>query len=523
MYLLAHELPDNTLLQGFDICIVGAGAAGIAMAKRLVGTSAKVLLLTNGQPGDRGLPTDTQQSLYRGTIGAFLEKVDPIFLERSRLNMYGGTTNHFGFWARPLDEADMIPRPGYRDAHWTIDLDELAPYYQDAHHFGHFGPYNYDDIDWWEQVMFARNFPNAGDDTLTGAIMHAQYVEELHDFQVQFGKELMNAENITVLFNAQLLEIQTTENKAHVTELHCATLEDGKRGRDIRVQANQYAMAVGGIEVVRLLKISGDLGNNQQDQLGRGFMVHPLVTNTAHVKFAEPVPVEIRNFYRDQQIRLLPPENEGGAYQHMYVPVVNPEMVFDYDMFNAWGVLVPTHQTLLDEKIGNFRLILRFDPSGKNAEVNINWEQVPNEDSRITINEDQRDPIFGQPVTHLDWRMLDVDKKTCVRAMELCEAYLRKHGATDFELIPDLRGGAEDWSFAPHEGALETGDHHMGALRMSDDPNSGIVNSNSRLHSVDNLYIAGCGIFPASGFANPTLTIVALSLRLADHMKSVVS
>ena len=101
MYLHADQLPENTVLQGFDLCIVGAGAAGIAMAHRLAYSSLKLLLLVSGTPGDKTLPDAERQSLYHGTVGDFLQKVDPVFLHRSRLNMYGGTTNHFGFWARP--------------------------------------------------------------------------------------------------------------------------------------------------------------------------------------------------------------------------------------------------------------------------------------------------------------------------------------------------------------------------------------------------------------------------------------
>ena len=153
MYLHADELPPGTILSDFDICIVGAGAAGIAMAQRLSGSALKVLLLVSGHPGDRGLPDAQRQSLYRGTVGGFLHKVDPDFLHRSRLNMYGGTTNHFGFWARPLDRADVMARPGYRDVGWPIDLDELTPYYIDAHRFGHFGPFKYDDLDFWQNVL----------------------------------------------------------------------------------------------------------------------------------------------------------------------------------------------------------------------------------------------------------------------------------------------------------------------------------------------------------------------------------
>ena len=526
MYAHADHLPEDTLLQGFDICIVGAGAAGIAMAQRLANTSLKILLLVSGSPGDRGLPDDGRQALYHGTTGDFLRRVDPVFPQRSRLNMYGGTTNHFGFWARPLDQADYMPRPGYREAGWLFDERELRPWYIDAHAFGRFGPFNYDDMAFWERVLYARCFDALPGDKLGGAIMRAQYEENLHDFQVQFRQQLKAARNISALFNAHLLRIESDETGSHVKALHCSTLGSSasgqsEAGKRFSVRAGSYVLACGGIENVRLLQLSGGLGNNRRDQLGRGFMVHPLLTNAARVRFDAPVPTEIRNFFREQQIRLKAPADADGDYQHMVAPLVNPELVFDYLMFNAWGVLAPTHQTLLDERIGNFRIILYFGEDAASAIVNLNWEQTPDESSRITLNHERRDPVFGQPVAHIDWRLNEADKRSAARALALSLEFLRERGASRQEMITDVSGGAEDWTFLPAEGALETGDHHMGALRMSAQPDDGIVDINSRLHRVDNLYIAGSAVFPSGGYANPTLTIVALALRLADHLKAV--
>ena len=272
-----------------------------------------------------------------------------------------------------------------------------------------------------------------------------------------------------------------------------------------------------------MLQLSDGLGNNRRDHLGRGFMVHPLLTNAAHVKFDRPIASEIRNFFREQQIRLKPPAEDNGDYQHMVTPLVNPELVYAYLMFNAWGVLAPTHETLLEEKIGNFRIILNFGEDHETAVVNLNWEQTPDENSRIMLDAQRVDPIFGQPVAHVDWRLNESDKRSAVRALEITLEYLREHGATSHEMITDVSGGAKEWTFLPQAGALETGDHHMGALRMSAAPDDGIVDVNARLHTVDNLYIAGSAVFPTGGYANPTLTIVALALRLADHLEQVCS
>ncbi|MYI40834.1 MAG: GMC family oxidoreductase [Chloroflexi bacterium] len=521
MYRHADQLPAGTLLRGFDLCIVGAGAAGIAMAQRLANTSLQALLLVSGAPGDKRSPDAARQSLYAGTTGEFLHKVDPVFMQRSRLNMYGGTTNHFGFWARPLDAADLQARPGYREVGWAISADELAPYYAAAHEFGRFGPVNYDDMAFWQRVLYARCFDALPGDTLQGAIMRAQYEENLHDFQLQFRDLLRDAPNICVLFNAHLLYIDSDVAGSHVRGLQCATLVDGKAGAHFEVRARKYVLACGGIENARLLQLSGGLGNNARDMLGRGFMLHPLLTNAARVTFEQPIASDIRNFFREQQIRLKAPSDPAGEYRHMATPLVNPELVFDYLVFNAWGMLAPRPQTLADEGIGNFRIILYFNDAGDEAIVNLNWEQLPDEASRIILNPQVRDPIFGQPVAHVDWRLNEADKHSAVRALELSLDYLRARGGSKAQMITDVSGGAEAWTFPPAAGALETGDHHMGALRMSASPENGIVDVNSRLHSVDNLYIAGSAIFPAGGYANPTLTIVALSLRLADHLRGL--
>ena len=521
MYLHADQLPENTVLQGFDLCIVGAGAAGIAMAHRLANSSLKLLLLVSGTPGDKTLPDAERQSLYHGTVGDFLNKVDPVFLHRSRLNMYGGTTNHFGFWARPLDPIDFLPRPGFRDVAWPFTAGELKPYYVDAHHFGQFGPLNYDDMHFWEDVLYGRCFDPLPGDTMAGAIMHAQYEENLHDFQIQFRDELKNAENVTVLFNAHLLDIATDDEQRHVRELNCSIIADGRRGQGFKVRATAYTLACGGIENVRLLQLSGDLGNNKRDQLGRGFMVHPLLTNAAIVQFDREIPTEIRNFFREQQIRLQPPEVAGDSYRHMVAPLVNPELVFEYLTFNAWGVLVPKPHIVQEERIGNFRIILYFGADRASTVVNLNWEQTPDEGSRIFLDREQVDPVFGQPVAHVDWRLNERDKRSASRALAITIEYLRQHGGARHEMITDVSGGPDEWTLLPDEGALETGDHHLGALRMSSSPEDGVVDSNSRLHNVDNLYIAGSAVFPTGGYANPTLTIVALALRLADHLETI--
>ena len=518
MYRNANELQPGEILREFDICIVGAGAAGIAVAKKLLNSSKRVLLLASGICTDVGAPSGGRERLYEGTLGTFMRETDRAFLTRSRQRMYGGTTNHFGFWAAPLTEADLLFRPGYRAANWPLGMDELDTYYPEANTFGDYGPFNYNDIGFWADVLRGEPFPPRSDDQLQNAIFHAQYDCRIHDFQLHYGAELKSSSNVTVLFNSNVLEVLTEDNRSHVLGLNCATIEAGARGRNFSVELGPngtYVLAQGGIEPVRLLFLSGNLGDNPQGMLGKGFMVHPVIENAAYLSFSPAVSKLVRNFFEQQRIQLTPEDERGAVPAPIVSPVYHPADLENTHDFTAWGVLAPTKDAMDDEMIGNFRAILNFAKDGTGAGINMNWEQVPNENSVITLDQSKTDPFFHQPVVHLDWNLLEADKRTYDRGLDLCKQYLEARGGSDFRIITPLNGDPGNWT------VINPGDHHMGALRMSQNASDGIVDPNCRIHTVDNLYIAGCGVYPTSGYANPTLTIVALALRLADHLKGL--
>jgi choline dehydrogenase-like flavoprotein len=516
LYSDALRIPNHSILDGFDICIIGAGAAGIAMATRLAGSSKNVLMLCNGTPSDAGqTPNPSQMALYEGTVGPFLKKVNPTFCTQSRLNMYGGTTNHFAYYAHPMDEVDLKPRPGYRDAHWPIDVEDFSRYYPEANSFGNYGPFSYNDIPFWSRALKGVPFSSKPGDGLQNLIWHAQSNQDIYQFQTQCGPMLEAAPNVNVLFNAHALTIHATEGKDHVVEINCAALDaSGGTGSRFHVRAASYVLATGGIEPVRLLKLSGNLGDNAKGHLGRGFMVHPLIVNTATVKFPQVVDPAIRNFYTRTTVRLPGPQQSAGEPSH------NADLEGSFN-FDAWGVLAPKVDVLACERMGNFHAALLFTKGGDQLTISILWESVPNENSTITLDKTQTDSVFHQPVVHVDWNLLMEDKHTIQRAVERCRQFFVARGAS-FELETDLNCGPEHWTINPGApNALWANEHHMGALRMSAYPEDGIVDRNMRVHTVDNLYVAGSGVYPTSGHPNPTLTIVALALRLADHLQSL--
>jgi len=139
-------------------------------------------------------------------------------------------------------------------------------------------------------------------------------------------------------------------------------------------------------------------------------------------------------------------------------------------------------------------------------------EQQPNPDSRVTLSS-ERD-AYGQNRVELDWRLSSLDIRSIVRAQEIIDEDLRKAGTGRLQI--ELKGDTP-----PPE--LHGGWHHMGTTRMHVDPKQGVVDENSRIHGMNNLYIAGPSVFPTGGCANPVLTIVALTARLADHLKTILS
>jgi choline dehydrogenase-like flavoprotein len=135
-------------------------------------------------------------------------------------------------------------------------------------------------------------------------------------------------------------------------------------------------------------------------------------------------------------------------------------------------------------------------------------EQAPNPDSRVTLG--TRRDRFGQPVAQLDWRPAPSDRASIRASQEVLDAALRQAGLGHVELML----GDED-----PPALLEGNFHHLGATRMHTDPSLGVVDADCRVHGVRNLYVAGSSVFPTYGCSNPTLTVVALALRLADHLK----
>lgn len=508
----ARSLEAGTLIET-DLAIIGGGAAGITLALELAGSGLDICLLESG-----GLEYEEEtQKLYEGGIAP--RWYFP--LHQCRLRYFGGSTNHWGGWCRPLAPIDFEARDWVPHSGWPITRADLDPWYQRAQPLIEAGPFRYESPEFWEQ-RFGEPMPVFPLGRVTTEFF--QYSPPTR-FGSRYRDELAAAGNVRILLHANVTEIESNEAASEVSGLQVATLA----GNRFRVRARACVLAAGGIENARLLLHSSrvrpaGLGNDR-DLVGRFFMEHPHVPLMAHVACTRPA--------------VLP-----SIYtQHLL-----------HEKATVHALLVPTETLLREERLLNAGFTVgvmgTYDRDGAPPQDERNsrpvyellqdlggdtgtppgagprgWppagavgalmvlggacEQVPDPDSRVTLGA-ERDAL-GMQRAQLDWRLSRRDVDSLYRVLHEIG---REFGAMGMGRLRPFVGAAEDW---PAE--VLGGNHHMGTTRMAQDPAHGVVDADCRVHGIANLYIAGSSVFPTGGAANPTLTIVALALRLADHLR----
>ncbi|HEX6746962.1 MAG TPA: GMC family oxidoreductase [Longimicrobium sp.] len=517
----ALDLADGAVLSA-DICIIGGGAAGITLAHELIGSGKTVLVLEGSTLDNRQpLPADHHetlqrmethpqteagtydicdehrfcdpiaQTLYEGRVSPEMAAIDPNFLTRSRIRVYGGTTNCWGGWTRTLAPADFDRRDLDPMMVWPVSRAELEPWYQRAIYYCSLPstllPTRYDQADWWPGVAdqpIRPLTPSANVETAVWTVMNGQgpaTPDGALDFQIVWGPALQRDPNTHVLRNANVRRIETQLGIVTQVTGNAIDYTTGRPGPAFTVQARQFVLAMGGIETVRLLLLSNLA--DRYGTLGRYFMVHPL--NVSALRFAgggRPVP-EVMNFYAWP----------WAKWRNMQYPP------------GIFAALTPTGAALKANRIGNLRALVGFDGFGGGT-LNLNWEQVPSAVNQVALSADPtRVDLFGDRRVDLQWSHTAQDQRTLELGAKLVVNELERLGLLGTVTSTDLR-------------VAQAGDHHMGATRMSADPSTGYVDPNCRVHGLQNLFISSSSVFPTGGYANPTLTIVALAARLARHL-----
>jgi len=509
-----------------DICIIGAGAAGISLSRSLIDSGIDVCLLESG-----GFDfEDDIQALYDGeSTGLSMTGVKG----GCRLRYFGGSTNHWAGYCSPLDELDFKTRSWVPDSGWPFQKSELSQYYTEASKVCEIKPTGYN-IESIEDAL--HQFPGF---TKSKIDMSFWQLSPPTRFGKVYRNELKKAKNVKVYLYANVIELVANENASALQSVKIQTL-DGKKGT---VRAKYFVLACGGIENARMLLLSDKvekegLGNGS-GLVGRYFMQHveyftltkilanhPSLLISPFLEFkkwnSDIIPVIHISAAAQEQHRLLNCAfsmnkvwHHKTGYDHLVDlwHEIKQGRWSDHSFHELKSVVkdMDSVATGIYNRIQGKKYHYAFD-----IELHVRCEQRPNPDSRVTLTND-RDQ-FGLRKVNVDWRLTDDEKITIRESLHLMGQEFGRLGLGRIKIPEFLLADETIW---PQP--IWSGCHHMTTTKMSQSPEHGVVNKDCRVHSVNNLYVAGSSVFPTGGYTMPTLTIVALALRLGEHLKEKLS
>jgi len=516
---------DETPVPEYDLIVVGAGPAGITLAHELKDTGLRIALLESG--GDDY--DDAAQDLNDGVIEGNDDEYDLI---SSRLRYLGGTSNHWGGHCTPLDAIDF-ERSWSGVTGWPFARAALDPFYERAHVYCDLGAYNYD----LETLVPAE----ARHELLT------EHPEVETTVLRQSTPTLWGEKYRETLAASETIDLWLWTNVVGVsTEPGGPEWVDTKSfdGPDRRLSARAVVLAPGAIEAARLLlwanAQNGTGAGAAGDYLGRCFMDHPS-GGAAFLHFDKPQEDRLYwadiDTHADQDVPLhfylrmtdaALKEHGLPNFHYIVIPFADAcerqqaaKKGFDsLKQLVRWGLGMETKYGMtpggeycsfvnhLDELAVQTAVTAVKGEGYNRALLKYESEERPDRENGVWLAEEK--DAFGMPRPRLRWSTSQDDIAAIQTTAGLFAQYAGAQGLGRVRM--------EDHGDDPFWG-VTTAWHQLGVTRMADSPTAGVVDADCRVHGAGELYVASGGVFPQVGRANPTLTIVALTIRLADHLK----
>lgn len=546
MLRTATDLELSAVLE-CDLCIVGAGAAGLALAHEWAGTGRRVVVLAGGGFKER----KASQALYGGTV---LDPKHHSWPTKYRVRRFGGTTNIWGGRCLELDDIDFEQRPYVPESGWPFGRRELDQYYLRASNYCESGAPLFDAAQALPDQP-APLVPGLSPDTIISTTI--ERFSRPTDFGKLLRRHLEAAPNVTVMLDGQCLTLRANEAGNAVEAAECAST----KGSRFTVKAREYALAAGGIETTRILLASRERAERPlpvtSNWLGRGYMCH-LIGTAGIARFTVPPEAVQYGYHKStdgiycrRRFWVSPEEQRrlgilNVIFRLHHAPVNDPVhgdpvlsamyLVKDLILYEysrkmreerSWQQFAGHLRNVVSKPvelskfaaywIRHRNLSARQLPSvvlfSKNASYAIEFqsEQAPDPVSCITL-EDKRDAL-GMRQVRIDWRCNELDVVSVQQAYRVLKRAFERDGVGTIEFDEAM---LEEQIRA--YGAV--GGHHIGTARMASSPAAGVTDRNAKLFGVGNCYVASGAAMPTSGTANPTFTIVALAIRLADHLKA---
>ena len=544
---MLSDISELASLEPHDVVIVGGGAAGLTVAHALSGKGLKVLVLEAG--GEKR--TNDAQDFYRG------ELADPRThprIDRYRERAIGGTSRIWGGRLIPFDPIDFQERPWVPGSGWPFEFETLKPYYERAVFEAEGGQYAFSPQDALPTSQ-SELVKGLDGDLVTTTI---ERFSKPTNFWTRFGEALRRAEDVRVVMGASVTAVRLTEQGTSVASLEVT----GRDGKKQAITGRAYVLALGGLETTRLLLASNDRTNegigNSSGELGRNYMSHLCATagiitfRGAQQEVGYDYETDHDGIYLRRRLWLnetaqkrfgllnttfrthLPdpanPDHGDAILSAMFL--VKDLVLYEYSRkfsesqvswaqrgrhvgnivgqpirLTKFGLNWLQKRTFAERKLPSVVL----GSSLNRYALEFHAEQAPSSTNRLTLSTD-RDRL-GMPRLKIEWNPCELDFESLRRCYRLLSEELVRTGTGTLEYDPDA---LEDR--ARQHGIV--GGHHIGTTRMSADPRQGVVNSDCRMHDIEDLFVISASIFPTSGQANPTLTLLALALRLADKLQS---
>jgi choline dehydrogenase-like flavoprotein len=527
-----RELPSGATISA-DLCIVGSGAAGMTVAGQFDGRAETVCVVESGGYG----PDEETQALY--DLDVVGHPVREKFMSRARY--YGGTCNFWAGRCMTLSGLDLARRDWIPQSGWPIAYDELASFYEPAARL--------------LRLPASRRVSRLGEASAQGPVERTLFASaslapnvsvwsrKPFRFGAAYRRAFHRSPNVSTYLHASVTDIALNEAGNRVT--HCTARSLG--GKTFSIRARRFVLACGGIETARLLLASRSRQpegiGNQSGAVGRYYMDHPravfgtLKLSRPHrlpLLLGLPLPdgmaqvgVQFSETFQRRE-RLLNSYLTFERYWSDHTAQLYQSFVHSMKIMLRKGyagrrlpfsradlaavpelIYLLAPRELMPHPLYRLARLLRQRLStGVRELIVVNYsEQMPNPQSRVVLG-DRRDR-FGVPLPVLDWRIRPEETASLHRLHELVDGCLRQAGLGQLDHPKEFE-----------ERIYTDASHHIGTARMSDHPADGVVDRHCAVHGVENLFVAGSAVFPTAGHANPTLTIVALALRLATHLKN---
>lgn len=503
-----------------DICIVGSGAAALAMLTRLYDTSYQIVVLEAG--GEE--ITSQNQKIY-DTSAPF----HPLpGAQEGRFRVFGGSTVKWGGQALPLDPIDFAKRNWVPFSGWPIPYEEVAKYYPLVDNFLGL------ELESYEAKIYEllRQKKLEGTDELNFRFSKWSPKPNIRE---EYRGKIATATNIILVKNANLIAINLSESYKEVDNL-AITNHSHKKGK---VRAKRYVIACGGIENARLLLASNHQNNkgvgNNYDVVGRFLQDHPnsyigtVINSNALIQ-------QYFNYFFIRKTRCLPRfilsehfqttnkvlnasasilffPQEDDAYSQvldMYRKKVRGNLKLN-DIKTLVKLVMQANQ--LVKPISSIIFHKKVFTPNPSIKLNLMMETPPEWTNRVALTE-KRDSL-GMPIASVEWKLSEQVRHTLIECAKLFARYFPLLNLGDLQL--------EEWiDSAEWSTRIKDAYHHIGTTRMSISSREGVVDTNCKVFGLENLYLAGSSVFPTSGHSNPTSTLIALAFRLSEHLKTTL-